>query len=570
MACVGTPELTTWAGRKVGESGGGLSSIPRPDGQTYYSSRRQDDVDALAWPVFSQDALDLLRAAGEVLHPEPGEVLWEAGDPYDLYLVLAGGVMLLDRREDRVVFVVEEGDFVGELGMLMGQRAFLPGVAMEETVVLRVRVEELRRLVEISGELSDVMLAAFEARRRLLKRLGEGGLVLAGDDDGDLHRLREFAERNQLPYRTVLRTNASAWSELARTTALPEAGTAVVTGQRRVLTAPTTRDLASALGIDLWCLSDDARCDLLVVGAGPAGLAAAVYGSSEGLDVVVVEDVAIGGQAGSSSRIENYLGFPSGVSGAELARAAMLQAVKFGTRLVSPRSVTGLSQVSGGFRVRLDDEHDIVACAVIIASGARYRRLDVPGLADLEGRGVYYAASELEAKVVSGQNAVVVGGANSAGQAALFLARNADQVHVLIRRDDLRDTMSKYLAQRLTHHERVTVHPRSELSAVHGTSRLSALNWRDHVHDRDIRLDAAGLFLMIGADPGTTWLHEVGVELDAKGFVVTSDGFVTSVPGVFAVGDVRAGSVKRVASAVGEGSVVISAVHSYVAGAKSA
>jgi thioredoxin reductase (NADPH) len=224
--------------------------------------------------------------------------------------------------------------------------------------------------------------------------------------------------------------------------------------------------------------------------------------------------------------------------------------------------------VPGGFRVRLDDEHDIAACAVIIASGARYRRLDVPGLADLEGRGVYYAASELEARVVSGRNAVVVGGANSAGQAALFLARHAAQVHVLIRRDDLRDTMSAYLAQRLTHHERVTVHPRSELSAANGTSRLSALNWRDHVLGRDVRLDAAGLFLMVGADPSTTWLHEAGVELDAKGFVVTRDGFVTSVPGVFAVGDVRAGSVKRVASAVGEGSVVISAVHSYLAATK--
>src|SRR6476646_4829010 len=433
-----------------------MSSIPVPDERTQYSSRRQDDVDALAWPVFSQHALDLLRSAGEVLHPEPGELLWDTGDSYDLYLVLAGGVLLLDRRDDRVVFVVEEGDFVGEWGMLMGQRAFLPGVAMEDTAVLRVRVEELRRLVEISGELSDVLLSAFDARRRLLTRMREGGLVLAGDDDRDLHRLQEFAERNQLPYRTVLRSDASAWSELAKTTALPETGTVVVTGERRVMTAPTTRDLATALGIDLWCLADDSRCDLLVVGAGPAGLAAAVYGASEGLDVVVVEDVAIG-----------------------------VQAVKFGTKLVSPRSVTGLSRVSGGFRVRLDDEHDIVACAVIIASGVRYRRLDLPGLADLEGRGVYYAASELEARVVSGQHAVVVGGANSAGPA-----------HVLIRRDDHRDTMSTYLAQRLTHHERVTVHPRSELSAVRGTSRLSALNWRDHVLERDVRLDAAGLFLM--------------------------------------------------------------------------
>src|SRR5918994_5375863 len=226
-----------------------MSSIPVPDEQTHYSSRRQDDVDALAWPVFSRQALDMLRSAGEVLHPEPGEHLWDAGDPYDLYLALAGGVLLLDRRDDRVVFVVEEGDFVGELGMLMGQRAFLPGVSMEGTEVLRVPVEELRRLVEISGELSDVMLAAFDARRRLLKRLGEGGLVLAGDDDRDLHRLQDFVERNQLPYRTVLRSDPSAWSELAKTTPLPDAGTVVVTGQRRELTQTTTRALGTALGV---------------------------------------------------------------------------------------------------------------------------------------------------------------------------------------------------------------------------------------------------------------------------------------------------------------------------------
>ena len=499
-------------------------SSPAPDERTIYSSARRDGVDALAWPVFSEQAWQLLRAAGEVLHPDAGEVLWEAGDPYDLNLVLAGGVQLIDRRDDRVVFVVEAGDFVGELGMLMGQRAFLPGVAMEGTELLRVRVAQLRTLVEISGELSDVLLTALDARRSLLKRTGEGGLVLAGDDDSDLHRLQDFAERNQLPYRTVLRSDPSAWRDLQEACDLPDTGTAVVTGQRRVMTAPTTRDLATALGIDLWGISDGSRCDLVVVGAGPAGLAAAVYGSSEGLDVVVVEDVAIGGQAGSSSRIENYLGFYRGVSGGELARAAMLQAVKFGTRLVSPRSVTGLSRDTDGFRVRLDDEQDVVAAAVIVASGVQYRRLDVPGLAELEGRGVYYAASQLEANEVAGRNAVVIGGANSAGQAALFLARHADEVHVLIRRDDLGETMSNYLAQRLIHHERVTVHPRSELCGVHGTARLDAVTWRDHAADDDVRLDAAAVFLMIGAEPHTSWLHDVGVALDDRGFVVTQDG----------------------------------------------
>jgi thioredoxin reductase (NADPH) len=228
-----------------------------------------------------------------------------------------------------------------------------------------------------STELSDVLLSAFDARRRLLTRWGEGGLVLAGDDDGDMHRLREFAERNHVPYRTVLRSDPSAWSEVAATCALPEKGTAVVTGRGRILTQPTTRDLAAAVGLDLSGLSDQARCDLLIVGAGPAGLAAAVYGASEGLDVVIAEDVALGGQAGTSSRIENYLGFPRGIAGSELARSAMLQAVKFGARLVSPRSVTSLSRNPDGFQVRLDDHNDVAARAVVVASGVQYRRLEI-------------------------------------------------------------------------------------------------------------------------------------------------------------------------------------------------
>jgi thioredoxin reductase (NADPH) len=381
-----------------------------------------------------------------------------------------------------------------------------------------------------------------------------------------MRRLQEFAERNHVPYRTVLRSDPSAWSELAATGALPEAGTAVVTGRRRILTQPTTRDLAAAVGLDLSGLRDRARCELLIVGAGPAGLAAAVYGASEGLDVVIAEDVALGGQAGTSSRIENYLGFPRGIAGSELARSAMLQAVKFGARLVSPRSVTGLARNSDGFQVRLDDHHDVAARAVVVASGVQYRRLQIPGVAEFEGRGVYYAATEIEARACVGQNVVVVGGANSAGQAALFLAQHVDQVHVLIRRDSLAETMSTYLAQRLAHHDRITVHPRSQLTSVKGDKRLSELSWRDEHRQQDVRLEAGGLFLMIGAVPRTAWLHDAGVELDPKGFVTTRGTFATSVAGLFAVGDVRAGSVKRVASAVGEGSVVVSAVHSYLGG----
>jgi thioredoxin reductase (NADPH) len=231
---------------------------------------------------------------------------------------------------------------------------------------------------------------------------------------------------------------------------------------------------------------------------------------------------------------------------------------------VSPRSVTGMTRENGRFRVRLDDEHEVVATTVIIAGGAHYRRLDLAGAAEFEGRGVYYAASQLEAKVVAARTAVVVGGANSAGQAALFLARYAGHVHVLVRRDDVRDTMSNYLVQRLLHHERITVHHRSQVTAVEGTDRMTALTWTDD-EGRNTRVEAAAMFVLVGADPRTDWLREVDVERDPKGFVRTSEGFATSVPGVFAVGDVRSGSIKRVASAVGEGSMAISAVHAYLA-----
>ena len=544
-----------------------MKIIPSPDERTRSSSQRTDKIDIEAWPAFSEECLRQLELVGQAVHPEPGEVLWEGGESYDFYLVRAGGVCLVDRRDDRVVVVVEPGDFVGELGMLMGQPAFLAGVAMPETTLLRVSVDDLRRLIATLVELGDVLLSAFDARRRMLTRWGEGGLILAGDDDPHLHRLQEFAERNHVPYRIVLRSDASTWAEVAATGALPEQGAAVVAGRGRVLTEPTTRDLAAAIGLDLCGLSDQARCDLLIVGAGPAGLAAAVYGASEGLDVVLVEDIAPGGQAGTSSRIENYLGFPRGVTGSELARSAMLQAVKFGVRLVTPRSVTGLSRSPDGFRVRLDDQTDVAARAVVIASGVQYRRLaTIPGVTDFEGRGVYYAATEIEARACLGQNVVVVGGANSAGQAALFLTRQANHVHVLIRRGDLADTMSSSLAQRLIHHERITVHPRSELTSAGGADRLTNLTWRDGLRNQDVQLAAGGLFLMIGALPRTTWLHDIGVELDDKGFVTTHAAFETSVPGLFAVGDVRAGSVKRVASAVGEGSVVISAVHAFLEG----
>lgn len=500
------------------------------------------------------------------MRPRAGETLWEAGEPYDLYVVLEGGIRLIDRREGRVVFVVGAGDFIGELGMLMDQPAALAGIAGPKSLLLRVPLSALRRLMATSSAVSDVVMSAFDARRRLLVRGGEGGIVIAGDEgDADMHRIRSFAERNDIPYRTVLRSDGAAWDALATMCDLPHGGVCVVTGRRRVYPSPTNKELAIAFGLDLSVPSHRAVCDLLIVGAGPAGLAAAVYGASEGLDVLLVEEFALGGQAGSSSRIENYLGFPHGVSGSALTHAATLQAVKFGARIAAPRSVTALARVGEAFRVRVDDETDLIARSVVIATGVQYRVLDVPGVADFEGRGVYHAATELEARGCLGRSVVVVGGANSAGQAALFLARHAEHVHLLVRRDDLAETMSSYLVRRLLGHERITVHTRSQLVSAHGTGHLDAVTWRDDRAGRERRIPASGLFIMIGAVPHSEWLRNAGVELDARGFVQTRGSHATVVPGLFAVGDIRAGSVKRVASAVGEGSAVVAEVHAHLA-----
>ncbi|MFP3466402.1 FAD-dependent oxidoreductase [Leifsonia sp. SIMBA_070] len=545
-----------------------MSTSPSPDDRTFFSSRRELPLDAASWPELGVEVRTLLFSAGDVVRPDEHEVLWEAGAGYDLYLVLNGGIHLIDRRDSRVVFVVEAGDFVGELGMLMGQPAFLAGSAMPGSVLLRVRIAEVKRLMAASSLLSDFLMAAFEARRRLLVQRGEGGLVLAGDEgDPDLRRMRAFVERNDLPYRMVPRADREAWGALAASCELPEDGSAVVTGRQRVLRNPTTRELATAFGLDLAAPAEGAPTDLLVVGAGPAGLAAAVYGASEGLQVILVDEVAPGGQAGTSSRIENYLGFARGISGGELTRAATLQAVKFGARLVAPRSVTALRRGENGFVARLDDETEVTTRSVVVATGVQYRELEVPGIPELEGRGVYHAATELEVRECLGSDVVVVGGANSAGQAALFLAQYARRVHVLVRRDSLTETMSSYLAQRLVGHDRIHVHTGSRLRTVEGDDHLRAVVWFDENVGSDVRVEARGLFVMIGAVPRTGWLREAGVELDDRGFVRTDAAYATTVPGVFAVGDSRSGSVKRVASAVGEGSVAVAAVHTYLAGA---
>ena len=428
----------------------------------------------------------------------------------------------------------------------------------------------LSDLVATVPEVADVVVTAFAARRRLLTEWGEGGLVIVGEEgDKGALRLLEFASRSQIPYRWVDRSDTAALQAVAENCELPASGTAVITGRSQVIRDPSPRELAAALGLDLVADTEEVF-DLLVIGAGPAGLAASVYGASEGLKVLAVEDTAIGGQAGTSSRIENYLGFPSGVSGSELAYRGEVQAVKFGARITAPRRATSLHKNGDLFEVGLDDERCVRGHSVILANGVQYRRLPLERLEAFEGRGVYYAATDLEARFCRDTQAVIVGGGNSAGQAAMFLSRYARCTHVVVRGDGLGATMSAYLSERLEQDPRIKLWTHAEVARLHGTERLEGVTLRNRDDGSEHDVSTKALFIMIGAAPNTDWLGD-RVALDDKGFVLTGrdaggtgDGYATSWPGVYAVGDIRSGSVKRVASAVGEGSVVVAAVHRFL------
>ena len=531
------------------------------------STEPRSELERQAWPKLTAEMVEQLRRVGSELEVEAGEVLFEVGqESYDLIYLERGSARIVDRAGDHVVVTIEAPNFLGELGMLMGQGTFLAGIAAEPTRIVRVDRERVRELMATVPEINDVLVTAFAARRRLLIEWGEGGLTIVGrESDADCMRLREFASRNRIPYRFVDRSEIEAVAELATQCDLPESGTAVITGRFEVLAGPTPLELARALGMDLDVEKDE-LFDLLVIGGGPGGLAAAVYGASEGLCTLVVDDTAIGGQAGTSSRIENYLGFSTGISGTELAHEGEIQALKFGARIAVPRRATGLREEGGHFVVNLDDGSQSRARAVVLANGVRYRRLPLDRLEEFEGVGVYYAATHLEARLTVGTEAVIVGGGNSAGQAAMFLSRHARCTHVVVRRAGLAATMSSYLAERILNDERIRLWTHTEVSELSGEDRLEAVVLRDLRTGEESRIPAGALFVMIGAEPNTDWLRGT-VDLDDHGFVVTgrdAETFQTSIPGVFAVGDIRSGSIKRVASAVGEGSVVVSSVHRFL------
>ncbi|MFD8566741.1 FAD-dependent oxidoreductase [Streptomyces sp. NPDC059639] len=540
-----------------------------------------------AFPRLTPEQLESLAAHGERRRTAEGEVLYREGRPVREFLaILSGSVEIIHDQggpDERTVAVHGPGRFLGELGLLEGQAAFETAVMRQAGEILAVPVERQRALVGRDPVLGDLVLRAYLGRRYLLIGIGAGFRILGSCYSPDTLRLREFAARNRLPHRWVdLEKDKEAEALLRRFAIRTEDTPVVLWKGDSVLRNPSNSELARLIGLPAPAPSSDAgRCDVLVVGAGPAGLAASVYGASDGLNTVTVDAVATGGQAATSSRIENYLGFPSGISGGELIDRAVLQAHKFGARLMVPAEVGGLTPQDGQYTVTFTDGSRVQAGAVVLTSGVWYRRLEVPGIDRLEGTSVYYAATVHEASLCQADPVAVVGGGNSAGQAALFLAHHASKVHLLVRGADLNADMSRYLVDQVEQHPKIEVLLHTEVRGVAGREKLESLTVEDNTSGERRELRAAALFVFIGARPRTDWLRGV-LALDEKGFVLTGTDaqavadadqwaalgrdpmlLETTLPGVFAAGDVRSGSVKRVASATGEGAMAIRLVHEH-------
>jgi thioredoxin reductase (NADPH) len=540
-----------------------------------------------AFPRLEESRIRSLEAWGERRPTTRGQTLIAEGQQEDTFYVLLAGrvavVEALGTPDQRVVRVHGPGRFLGELGVLAGQMAFFTSVVVDPGEVLAIPADRLRELAAGDPALGDQVLRAFLVRRSLAVGEGIGFRIIGSRYSAGTRALREFAARNRLPHRFLdLESDPSA-ERLLRSLGLGPDDTPVVLYRDRLLRNPSTAELAEAFGLR-EAADKEGVCDLVIVGAGPAGLAAAVYGASEGLDTAVLDAVATGGQAARTSRIENYLGFPAGISGGELAERAVLQAEKFGARGTVPAEVVGLERSDGNYVLRFADGGDLTTRCVIVATGVRVRRLPVPGLERFEDTCVYYAATPVEARQCVGDPVVVVGGGNSAGQAAVFLAGHAALVRMVVREVTLDENMSRYLADRILHDPRIEVHLHTEVEELEGAgTRLEAVRVRDSTTGEQQRLPARDVMVFIGGSPSTSWLPD-SVTLDSGGYIVTGpeagrssdEGqhggppllLETSLPGVFAAGDVRSGSVKRVASAVGEGAMAVRMVHQHLATAR--
>jgi len=535
------------------------------------------------FPTLTTEQIERIAAHGRRRAIARGDVLVEVGDKVvPFFVVVSGEIQVLRPSDGTETLIVRHrpGQFSGEGNMITGRRALGRLRVSEPGEVIELDREQLLALVQTDAELSEILMRAFILRRAELIAGGFGDVVLIGSTHcaGTL-RVKEFLTRNGHPYQYIdLDRDADAQNLLDRFRVSAADVPVMICGAGGVLRNPSNQQIAECLGFNDAIDQTHLR-DLLIVGAGPAGLAAAVYGASEGLDVLVLEANAPGGQAGSSSRIENYLGFPTGISGLELTGRAYAQAEKFGAQVMIAKGATKLACDRPPYVVQMDDGARVAARALIIATGAEYRKPALENLSQFEGAGVYYGATPMEAQLCVGEEVVVVGGGNSAGQAAVFLARSARRVQILIRGDGLANTMSRYLVRRIEDNPAIVLRTRTEIVALEGDRHLERVRWRDNLTGSLEAGDIRHVFVMTGAVPNTSWLDRC-VVLDEHGFIKTGSELSqddlaaagwrlqrppylleTSRPGVFAVGDVRGGNVKRVASAVGEGSIAVAFVH---------
>ncbi|MCU1273334.1 MAG: cyclic nucleotide-regulated FAD-dependent pyridine nucleotide-disulfide oxidoreductase, partial [Bryobacterales bacterium] len=546
------------------------------------------DASTQAFPVLTPEQINRIRPLGRLRNVQRGEILFEPNDTAVPFFVLLSGSMEIVQPSlegERSIATHEAGEFTGEITMISGQRCLVRGRVTEPGEFLEVSGDALRSLVGKDAELSEILLRAFILRRLELIRHGYGNLILMGSrHSSQTLQLREFLSRNGHPYTYVdLDADRTSQELLDRFDVKPSEVPVVICNGRDVLRSPSIQSLANCLGMNTSIDGTQVR-DLIIVGAGPAGLAAAVYAASEGLDVLLIETQAPGGQAGSSSKIENYLGFPTGVSGQELAARATTQAQKFGANMLIARSVVRLNCGRRPYEVVLDSGDALPARSIVIATGAQYNKPRLANLENFEGGGIYYGATYMESQLCENEEVAVVGGGNSAGQAAVFMSQTSRKVHMLVRSGELSSTMSRYLIQRLTENPKVELHFNTEIVALEGGASLERVVWRDRKTGATSTHGIRHIFIMTGASPRTEWLRGC-LALDDKGFILTGrdlDNTVpdesprwplarapqmleTSLPGVFAVGDARAGNVKRVASAVGEGAISIHLVHQALA-----
>jgi thioredoxin reductase (NADPH) len=534
------------------------------------------------FPTLTAQEIARMRRFGEERNYHNGEALFETGKPGPgMFIVLSGHVAITQRDGlGRVTPIIDQGpgQFLAEIGQLSGRAALVDGHAEGDVATLLISPERLRALMVAEADLGERVMRALILRRVNLIRGGAGGPVLIGPaNSAGVIRLQGFLSRNSYPHHVLCSyADPDAAEVIARYSPSPADLPLVVVPDGTVLRNPRESELARAIGM-VRAVSKDMIYDVAVVGSGPAGLATAVYAASEGLTVAVCDTRSFGGQAGASARIENYLGFPTGISGHALMARAFNQAQKFGADIMIPVEVRSLdcSQADGAFGLTLDNGEVVRARSVVVASGARYRRPEIASLADFDGRGVWYWASPVEARLCTQQEIVLVGGGNSAGQAAVFLSGHARKVQMVIRGGGLAASMSRYLIERIEASANIELIFNAEVTGLEGTKEgsLEGVRWRSRLSPEENRFDTRNLFLFVGADPATGWLEGCGVKVDRAGFVITgapnggasaASTLETSVPGVFAVGDVRSGSVKRVGGAIGEGAQVVAALHGYL------